>query len=171
MALSDMLLPELDQEMANTRKTLERIPDDKLDWTPHAKSMSFRGLATHLANMPRWATMTVTEDSFDMAPDDGSEPVREEPVDSVEDALAKLDENTAAARAAIAGASDEALMQPWAFLKGGQEVFKMPRLAVLRSMVINHIIHHRGQLTVYLRLNDLPLPPLYGPSADESNWG
>jgi uncharacterized damage-inducible protein DinB len=166
MTLSESLLPELEQEMANLRKTLERIPDEKLDWTPHAKSMSFRGLATHLSNMPRWATMTIQEESFDMAPE-GGEPVTEEPVDSVADALAQLDENVAAARTALEGTSDEELLESWALLMGGQEVFKMPRIAVLRSMIMNHMIHHRGQLTVYLRLNDVPLPALYGPSADE----
>lgn len=168
MALSAALLPEFDHEMAGVRKTLERIPEDKLDWTPHEKSMSFRGLATHVSNMPRWATMTMVEESFDMAPE-GGEQIKEEPVDSVADALAKLDENVAAARAAIAEASDEAMMTPWALLSGGHEIFKMPRVAVLRSMIMNHLIHHRGQLTVYLRLNDVPLPALYGPSADESS--
>lgn len=167
MTLSEGLLPEFDQEMANLRKTLERIPEDKLDWAPHEKSLSFRGLTTHLANMPRWAAMTLAEDSFDMAPE-GGEPVRDEPVGSIRAALEQLDRNVAAARVALAGASDRDLRQPWTLLKGGQEVFKMPRIAVLRSLIMNHLIHHRGQLTVYLRLNDLPLPALYGPSADEA---
>jgi len=166
MTLSESLLPELEQEMANLRKTLERIPEEALDWTPHEKSMSFRGLATHLSNMPRWAAVTLKEESFDMAPE-GGDPVREEPVESVRDALAQLDRNVDAARAALAGASDEELTHPWTLLIGGQEIFKMPRIEVVRSMVMNHMIHHRGQLTVYLRLNDLPLPALYGPSADE----
>ncbi len=167
MPLSAALLPEFDQEMANLRKALERIPEDKLDWTPHPKSLSFRRLATHLANIPHWAAVTVEESSFDVAPP-GGEPLREEPVDSVTEALAKLEANVAAARSAIAGASDETLTEPWALLSGGEEMFKMPRIAVLRGMVMNHLIHHRGQLSVYLRLNDVPVPATYGPSADEA---
>ena len=167
MSISQALLPEFDHEMAGTRRTLERIPEDKLDWQPHEKSMSLRGLATHMANMPRWATLTMASESFDM---DASDNVREEPVDDLAAGLAKFDENVAAAREAIAAADDAAMMQSWAFIKGGEEVFKMPRAAVLRSMIMNHMIHHRGQLTVYLRLNNKPLPALYGPSADEESW-
>ena len=166
MALSASLLPEWDQEMAALRKTLERIPEDKLDWKPHEKSMTFGGLATHLANLPHWAKVTMETDELDFMPV-GEEPIREEPVESVQHALDLLDDRLSGARAAIAAASDEQLLTPWTLLAGGEEIFTMPRMAVLRGMIVNHMIHHRAQLTVYLRLNDVPLPALYGPSADE----
>ena len=166
MGLAATLLPEFDQETANTRKSLERIPEDKLDWKPHDKSMSFVDLATHLANLPSWTMLMMKQDSFDMAPP-GEDPPRVDPVDSLEGALAMFDKNITAARAAIEGASDELLLAPWALLMGGNEVFKMPRVAVFRSMIMNHMIHHRAQLGVYLRLNDVAVPSMYGPTADE----
>jgi uncharacterized damage-inducible protein DinB len=167
MTLAESLLPEYDQEMANVRKTLERIPNDKLDWKPHEKSMAFAGLATHIANMMHWAVVTIEQPSFDMAP--GGEQVREEAVTSVEHALEMFDRNTAAARAALAGASDEHLLETWSLLANGYPVLSMPRIAVLRVMIMNHMIHHRAQLGMYLRLNDLPVPSIYGPSADEES--
>lgn len=166
MPLSQALLPEFDHEMANTRKCLERIPEDKLDWRPHEKSFDFRALATHLANMPKWTVLTIAESAFDMEPE-GGEPVKEEPIESVEGAVAMFDANVAAAREAIANASDENLMASWSLLKTGEEIITMPRMAVLRSFIMNHAIHHRAQLGVYLRLNDVPVPALYGRSADE----
>jgi uncharacterized damage-inducible protein DinB len=167
MGLSEALLPEFEHEMANTRRTLERIPEDNLDWKPHDKSMAFVGLATHMSNVPSWTVMTIAQDSFDMAPEEG-EPPHVEPVTSVQEALETFDKNVADARAAIAGSSDERLLGTWTFLAGGEVVFAMPRIAVVRSMVINHLIHHRAQLGLYLRLNDIPVPALYGPSADEA---
>jgi uncharacterized damage-inducible protein DinB len=166
MPLAQALLPEFDHEMANTRKCLERIPEDRLDWRPHEKSFDFRSMAMHLANLPKWTVMTMQETAFDMEPA-GGEPVKEEPIESVEDAVAMFDANVAAARAAIAEASDEDLMASWSLLKTGEEVLTMPRIAVLRSFIMNHAIHHRAQLGVYLRLNDVPVPALYGRSADE----
>ena len=166
MGLAATLLPEFDHEMANTRKSLERVPKDKLDWKAHDKSMSLGGIATHLANLPSWTMLMIEQDSFDIAPP-GEDPPRVDPADSVEDALAMFDKNVTAARAAIEGASDEHLLSPWALLSGGNEMFKMPRMAVLRSMIMNHMIHHRAQLGVYLRLNDVAVPALYGPTADE----
>ena len=167
MSLSDALLPEFDHEMANTRKSLERVPEDKLDWKPHTKSMTLGHLAGHLAEIPTWATTSVNEESFDMAPPDGPahEPFKAK---SVVEALERFDKTVAEARAAIEGASDETLLRPWSLLHGGNTVFTMPRIAVLRSFVISHSIHHRAQLGVYLRLNDVPVPAIYGPSADES---
>ena len=149
------------------RKTLERIPDDKLDWRPHEKSFDMRSMLTHMANMPKWTVMTMTETSFDLEPVGGDQ-IREEPIDSAEGALEMFDSNVAAAREAIANASDEAMMTSWSLLKAGEEIISMPRIAVLRSFIMNHMIHHRAQLTVYLRLNDVPVPALYGPSADET---
>jgi len=166
MALSQAMLPEFDHEMANTRKSLERIPEDKLGWKPHEKSWSMGGLATHLANLPGWAVVMINVDSFDMAPP-GAPPVKLPQVNTLKEALEMFDKNVAAARAAIASASDEHLLKPWSLLSAGTAVLTLPRVAVLRSSVMNHIIHHRAQLGVYLRLNNVPVPSIYGPSADE----
>ncbi|HEY2934813.1 MAG TPA: DinB family protein [Acidobacteriota bacterium] len=165
MSISQALLPEFDHEMVNTRKTLERVPDDRLSWKPHQKSFSLGDLATHLANLPNWALITIKEDSFDVAPQ--GRPVRASPANSRKEMLVIFDKNITAARAAIAGASDEHLLKPWSLLSGGKTVLTLPRVAVLRSSVMNHIIHHRAQLGVYLRLNDIAVPAIYGPSADE----
>ncbi len=165
MALSAALLPEFDQEMANTRKTLERIPDDKLGWKPHEKSMPMGHLAVHLATIPTYAVETVQRDSLDLsAPDAPRTPAQPK---SRQEILEQFDRNQVAARAAIASASDEALVKPWTLWFGGKAVFTLPRIAVLRAMVLSHIIHHRAQLGVYLRLNNIPVPAIYGPSADE----
>ena len=166
MALSDAILPEFDYEMANTRKTLERVPDDKFGWKPHEKSGAMGWLAGHLANLPTWTGYTINQDSLDLAPVGGEAP-RAEPPTPREELLKLFDKNVTEARAAIAAASDADLFQPWSLLKGGQTLFTMPKIAVLRGFVMNHQIHHRGQLTVYLRLNDIPVPALYGPSADD----
>jgi uncharacterized damage-inducible protein DinB len=169
MGLSTALLPEFDHEMDNTRKTLERVPDDKFAWTPHEKSMPMGALAGHLANLPSWGSLTVGSDSFDLAP--GGEPVKSAPLNSSEEVLAAFDENVAATRAAIAGASDEELFKPWSLLSNGSTIMTLPKIAVLRNFVMNHLIHHRAQLGVYLRLNDIAVPAIYGPSADENPFG
>lgn len=166
MTISEALLPEFDHEMAGTRKTLERVPDDKFGWKPHEKSWAMGGLATHVATLPHWAVMTVEHEFIDINPP-GGEPYRNPELRSREELLTEFDKNVAAARAAIAGASDEDLMKNWMLLSGGQAILTMPRAAVLRTWVMNHNIHHRAQLSVYLRLNDIPVPALYGPSADE----
>jgi len=166
MALRDALLPEFDQEMAGTRKTLERVPDEKLAWKPHPKSWTMGELATHVASILQWASMTIDQDSFDVAPP-GAEPYRNPLAGSRAELLDMFEKGVVAARAAIAGASDETLLKPWSLLKGGQPMMTMPRIAVVRSFVLNHGIHHRAQLGVYLRLNDIPVPAIYGPSADE----
>jgi uncharacterized damage-inducible protein DinB len=167
MTLSEMLLPEFDQEMASTRKTIERVPDDKLDWQPHAKSTTMRGLVTHLANMPTWVGHTLGQDALDLAPQ--GVPVRAAPAASTREAVETFDRNVAEARAAIANADDAAFGGSWSLLQNGRTILTLPRLAVLRSFVMNHIIHHRAQLGVYLRLNDIPVPSIYGPSADEGS--
>jgi uncharacterized damage-inducible protein DinB len=167
MGISESLLPEFDHEMANTRKTLERIPHEKFDWKPHEKSTAMGGLATHLSNLPRWAVYAIDQDSLELAPEGKPLPPAELPKSEAE-LLAIFDTNSAEARAAIAGASDEALFKPWTLMSNGNEILTLPKIAVLRSFVMNHIIHHRAQLGVYLRLNDIPVPPIYGPSADES---
>ena len=167
MGLSQALLPEFDREMPNTRKSIERIPEDKLDWKPHEKSWSMGGLATHLANLPSWAVLAISQDAFDMAPP-GAPPAKLPQANSVTEALERFDKNVAAARAAIEGASDEHLFKRWSLLSGGNTIMTMPRIAVIRGFVMNHMIHHRAQLGVYLRLNDVPVPSIYGPSADEA---
>ena len=168
MALSQALLPEFDHEMANTRKTLERVPMDKFAWKPHEKSTTMGGLATHLANLPTWVMHTIEKDSLDVAPP-GAPPLRTPQANSTAEVVETFDRNVAAARAALAGASDEHLVKPWSLLSGGKTVLTLPRIAVLRSFVMNHSIHHRAQLGVYLRLNDVPVPSIYGPSADEGS--
>ena len=166
MAMSEALLPEFDHEMATLRKTLERVPDDKFGWKPHQKSMSMGQLASHLAQIPAWATFTINTDSLDLAPP-GGEPFKSQSAESRQQLLDILDRSVRDARHAIAGASDEHLLKPWTLLKSGNTILTMPRVACLRSFVMNHAIHHRAQLGVYLRLNDVPVPATYGPSADE----
>jgi uncharacterized damage-inducible protein DinB len=166
MALKELLLPEFDQEMAITRKTLERVPDTKLGWKPHAKSFTMGKLASHVANIPSWIDMTLNQDSIDIAPKDGSTFTTPE-ARSTKELLEFFDKNVAAGRAVIAATSDEQLAKPWSLLAAGETLLTQPRLAVLRGFVMNHSIHHRAQLGVYLRLNDIPVPANYGPSADE----
>ena len=170
MPINETLLPEFDQEMASTRKTLERVPADRFQWTPHAKSGSMGWLAGHLANILGWATMTINHDELDLAP--GGQPLAQPPAPTTtEELLAMFDKTAAEARAAIAGASDAELLKPWSLLQNGATMLTMPKVAVLRSFVMNHLIHHRAQLGVYLRLNDIPVPSIYGPSADENPMG
>jgi uncharacterized damage-inducible protein DinB len=163
------MLPEFDQEMISTRKTLERLPDDKFAWKPHDKSMPLGKLAEHLAGIPGWIPMTIDEDSLDLAPPGGSAPTPP-PAETSAQLLELFDKNIAAARTALERVSDERLMQPWSLLHGGATLLTLPRVAVLRTFVMNHLIHHRAQLGVYLRLNDIPVPSVYGPSADEAGF-
>lgn len=166
MAIKDSLLPEFDVEMAGARKTLERMPEGKTDWKPHPKSMTLGRLAGHLGEMPVWAAMTLTRDSIDIAPTSG--PAMEANIaKSRESNLAYFDKGLAEARAALNNMTDEQFLRPWSLMGGGQVIFTMPKIAVFRSLVMNHLIHHRAQLGVYLRMNDVPVPSLYGPSADE----
>jgi uncharacterized damage-inducible protein DinB len=166
MAFQDALLPEFDFEMAATRRTLERLPDDKLDWKPHPRSLALGELATHIAQIPHWVAFTMQQDSLEMQPASAPSP-RAEPKRSRADVLAAFDRHVAAARAAIASAEESRFRERWSLLKGGKAVFTLPRSAALRSFILNHTIHHRAQLGVYLRMLDLPVPSIYGPSADE----
>jgi len=168
MPIIDSLLPEFDHEMASTRKMLERVPDDKLGWKPHPKSSDLTSLASHLAGMVHWTAGTMNSDSFDFMPP-GQPPYNPPKAGSKAELLNMFDQAVTEARAAMVGATDEALMQPWSLLAGGHTIFTMPRIACLRGMIMNHIIHHRGQLSVYLRLLDVAVPGMYGPSADEPN--
>ena len=166
MKLSDLFLSEFDQEMVTARTTLERIPEDKLSWKPHEKSMPLARLAGHVAELAGWAVPTIERDSLDFMPP-GQPPFQPTIATSRKQVLEIFDKNREESRRSIAGASDEHLMKNWSLLRGGQTLLTMPRFAVLRSFCINHIIHHRAQLGVYLRLNNIPVPSVYGPSADE----
>jgi uncharacterized damage-inducible protein DinB len=170
MPLRDALLPEFDHEMSGLRQLLERIPEDRFGWKPHAKSFDLVSLAAHLANMPLWLSMTLAHDRLDLAPGGRPMPQLPVPADRAE-LLARFDGHLAEARAALAAAEDGALTAPWSLLMDGRPLFTLPRMAVLRTHVLSHAIHHRGQLTVYLRLLDVPLPALYGPTADEGAMG
>jgi uncharacterized damage-inducible protein DinB len=162
MAIKDGLLAEFDHEIGTTRRLIERLPDDKLSWKPHVKSMSLGGLATHLCNLPRWGGSILNDSSFDLA---GAPPNLEEKT-SRADILAGLDENAAQTRGWL-HKTDAELMAPWSLTRSGQQMFTMPRVAAFRTFVLYHLVHHRGQLSVYLRLNDVPVPAIYGPTADE----
>lgn len=169
MPISQMILPEFDHEMANTRKTLERVPDDKFSWKPHEKSTSLGGLATHLGNIPSWTAMTFDRDELDIAPP-GQPPYRLDEAKSTAALLEAFDKNVASARAALEAATDENWQGKWSLLSGGKTIFTLPRAAVMRGFILSHSIHHRAQLGVYLRLLDVPVPSIYGPSADEGSF-
>jgi uncharacterized damage-inducible protein DinB len=165
--ISQSMLPEFDHEMANLRKTLERVPEGKPDFRPHPKSMPLSRLAGHLAEIPTWAAMTIERDELDIDPVDGP---KYEPyiMGSRSDLLSKFDADLKQAREKLAGTTDDRMMATWTLKARGQTAIAMPRVAVLRSFVMNHMVHHRAQLGVYLRMNDVPVPGLYGPSADEN---
>ncbi len=166
MTIGERLLPEFDIEMQNTRRMLERLPKGKAEWKPHEKSMTMGYLAAHLADIPNWITVTMEQDELDFNPP-GGEPYQTPTFVSTEGTLAAFDAVLPKARAALAGASDASFMANWSLKSGGQEMFSMPRIAVYRSFVMNHMIHHRGQMSVYLRLTGQPVPSTYGPSGDE----
>jgi uncharacterized damage-inducible protein DinB len=160
MTISEALLPELEEEMKTTRRLLERVPSDQGEWKPHVKSFALAHLAQLVATMPGWITSTVRGDDIDLSEGPGYS------FETTETLLAEFDRHVAEARAAIAAASDADFELPWSLLRGGQVLFTSPRRTVVR-MHINHLCHHRGQLTVYLRLLNVPLPSIYGPTADE----
>ena len=164
MALKDALLPEFDHEMGTTRRVLERVPDAEFAWKPHEKSFNLGQLAGHVANIPHWVAAIVQNTVFDLA---DAEDTRPRVPESTSWLLSQFDKNVVAARTGIAAMTDPEFLAPWTFKNNGQVVFTMPRAAALRSFVMNHMIHHRGQLTVYLRLKNVPLPSVYGPTADE----
>jgi len=169
-SLSEALLPEFDQEMAHTRKTLERVPDDKFSWKPHEKSGTMGWLAGHVATIPGWSVVMVNQDSMDIRPNGVAMEPPPTPKNQKE-LLQMFDKCVADARAAISKAGDAHLHKTWSFLNNGETLFAMPRIDCLRTWLMNHIIHHRAQLGVYLRLNNIPVPAIYGPSADEGNMG
>ena len=165
MALRDSLLPELDQELATTRRVLAAVPEAKTGFRPHTKSWTLGELSLHLANLLTWLPMTLKGTELDLDPPGGPRFVPPK-FESAAATLKRFDETARAARSALAAASDAELMVPWTLKRHGQALFTLPRIACVRSFVMNHLIHHRGQLSVYLRLVDVPLPPIYGPTAD-----
>jgi uncharacterized damage-inducible protein DinB len=169
MPLADLLLPEFDEEMTATRRVLERVPDGKSSWKPHPKSMTLGRLATLVAELPGWTVNAITRDELDIMPP-GGPPPKFEALQSTARILELFDRNAAAARAAIAQAPDAEFQKPWAFKVGGRTVATNPKFTVYRRTVLNHLVHHRGQLTVYLRLNGAAVPAVYGPTADEPSF-
>ena len=160
MPIAETLLPEFDQEMATTRRLLERVPSDRGAWKPHEKSFSLGHLAQLVSRMPEWFTQMLRHTDLDLGAFQGYS------LEKTETLLAEFDRHVAEARATIGAASDADFMVPWSLRRGEQVFFTLPRAAVVRQ-TMNHLIHHRGQLSVYLRLNDVPLPSIYGPTADE----
>jgi hypothetical protein len=169
MPLTEWLVPEFDEEMTATRRVLERVPDGKSSWKPHPKSMTLGRLATLLAELPAWAVNAVTRDELDIMPP-GGPPPRFEALESTARILELFDRNAAAARTAIGKTGDAEFKRPWAFKVSGRTVATNPKFTVYRRTVLNHMVHHRGQLTVYLRLLGVPVPSVYGPTADEPNF-
>jgi uncharacterized damage-inducible protein DinB len=158
---------DLEKELGVNRALLERVPDDKLDWKPHPKSFSLGSLATHVAMLPFWITSTVQNDFFDLANISHATPPA-----STQGILELFEQTAADMRQALDPATDAELMRMWELRRGDKVLMTMPKIAVIRGMGISHFIHHRGQLSVYLRLLDVPLPPMYGPTADEQpNFG
>jgi len=162
MSFSEALLPEFDREMASTRKILVCVPDALFTWKPHEKSMALGRLASHVAEMPAWAEHTINTERLVIAPDAKPFNAPDSPA-----LLEAFDRNVADARAAIASATDDHLSKIWEVEWGGHVIMSQPRTGILRNMVMNHMIHHRGQLSVFLRLQDIAIPGMYGPSADE----
>ncbi len=165
MSIAALLLEDFDIEISNTRRTLERVPNDKADWTPHSRSMPMGKLAMHCATLPLFAFYVVEDEGMDMA---SSKREHASLVFESRDlCLARLDESAAMCRKALASASDEHLAKLWPFSFGAQTILNEPRSKTYKLLFLNHMIHHTAQLGVYLRLNDIPVPALYGPSADE----
>ncbi len=168
MKLTEFFLTELDREMERSRRALEQVPDGKYEWKPHEKSMIFGYLADMVATMPSWFSMMITQDELDVAPTDGST-MKQTPKETSDALLKALDATATDARSALEKTTDEHLMTSWRLLAGGQVVMETPRHVVIQD-TINHWAHHRGQMTVYLRLMGAKVPALYGPSADDNRF-
>jgi uncharacterized damage-inducible protein DinB len=165
MNYAETILPEFDREMANTRQVLERVPEDRLDWHAQAKSHTIGWNANHLAEILGWVEGILTAPSWDIAPI-GGQLYQSPKLTSRQEILDLFDRNAAVARKAIAAVQDDQLTQPWSLLKAGTTLFTMPRGLMIRRFVLNHLIHHRAILCIYLRLNDIPVPGMYDPSGD-----
>jgi uncharacterized damage-inducible protein DinB len=169
MKMTELFLAELEREAVSTRRTLERVPERRNDWKPHEKSMALGYLASLVATMPSWIAMIVDDDELDMNPPGGSR-YRTPELSTRRELVEALDESVAKARAALLNTTDEHLMTTWRLLVGGRVVNEQARHIMLRDAVFSHLAHHRGQLTVYLRLNSALVPAIYGPSADEGRF-
>ena len=167
MRIIDPYVMELDREAASTRKFLERVPAEKLAWAPHPKSMTLGKLAMHLATLPNWA-LSLKDDRFDLGVNKVDVPAAP---GTAAEIVAIFDRSVAEAKKVLSGFDDAAAMGAWTLLMNGRTIFSMPRVAVVRNMLLNHAVHHRGQLSVFLRLLDVPVPGPYGPSADENPFG
>ena len=167
MTIAELLVPEFDQEMASTRKVLERVPEDKFAWKPHDKSFSMGNLASHITNMLGWTVDTMTKTEFDLSTVTPEEMNRA--AKNRAELLSWFDAGAVKARASLQK-PDADYFVPWTLKNGAQVFFTMPRYNCIRGFVLNHIVHHRAQLGVYLRLNNVAVPGVYGPSADESNF-
>jgi uncharacterized damage-inducible protein DinB len=165
MSIAQSLLPEFDHEMATTRTLLERVPANKAGWNPHSKSMTLGRLSTHIAELLQWVNGTLRQTEIDVNPVGGPAFVAK-PFESTSALLTMFDANVKAAREILAATPDSEFFVPWSLKNAGKVEMTMPRIAVLRGFVLNHIVHHRGQLSVYLRLNDVAVPSIYGPTAD-----
>lgn len=165
MTIAETMLGEFDHEMGTTRTVLERVPDADVAWKPHPKSYSLGDLALHLANIPTWIVPTIRQSELDLNPPGGS-PYVVRQFTSTGDLVRTFEENVGTARHHLATAPDAGMKEPWTLLSAGNVILTLPRVAVLRSFIMNHMILHRAQLTVYLRLRDVPLPSVYGPTAD-----
>ena len=159
------LLAAFDQIVAGSRTVLEAVPPDRMDWRPHEKSWTLGELATHVANLPNWTMATLSMSEFDIDPEGGGPPPLPA-LQSADELVAALDQSAATARGAIEGCSDEDLESPWTMLVSGEPRFTLPKGVVLRTFIMDHMIHHRAQLGVYLRMLDVPVPQLFGPTAD-----
>ena len=165
MPLIDSLLPEFDREMGLTRRALERVPDGQFEWRPHPTSVTLGRLAEHLTEMPLWATMTMTQSALEMTTERPADYVtRRRPAPTCS---AQFDGTEGRPRASLVDKTDGEFAAPWTLKADGKEVFTMPKIAVMRNFVLNHMIHHRGQFVVYLRMLGVPVPSIYGPSGDE----
>jgi uncharacterized damage-inducible protein DinB len=167
MFIAESILPEFDHETATTRLLLERVPESRASWKPHDKSMTLGQLAIHIATLPQWAPITLKQTEFDTNPPGGN-PYSTPSFESLAHMLKIYDDGVVAARAMLAATTDGEFLVPWTLKNGGQSMFSMPRASVFRTFVLNHAVHHRGQLSVYLRLCDVALPNIYGPTADSS---
>ena len=167
--MTELFLAELEREAVPTRRVLERVPEGRDEWKPHEKSMALGYLSNLVATMPSWIAMMVTQNELDFNPP-GGQRYRPRQAASNRELLEAFDQSVAKAREALLSTNDEHLMTTWRFLSGGKVVSEQPRHIVLRDGVLNHLAHHRGQLTVYLRLNDILVPSIYGPSADEGRF-
>jgi uncharacterized damage-inducible protein DinB len=169
MKLTELFLAELDREANGTRHALERVPEGHYDWKPHEKSMPLGYLATLVATMPAWIDMVINQDELDLHPPGGSNYKAPE-LRSARELVEGFEASQAKAEKALRATSDEHLLTPWKLLVAGKVVQQQPRHIMIRDSVLNHLAHHRGQLTVYLRLNNASVPAIYGPSADEGRF-